>query len=158
MRHIGAILAGVDANITAAVAGIVAIVVAYLGSRWDTRRQADQSRHELGLESDRQKHALELQELRLRTELRTEYMAETAIHQMLVKAEPKRSFENQDTSRRIQRRRVAQTACSRGALRYTSNDGETELWGCATETVSESGRGVYSRTVGTRYVLAKRQQ
>jgi anti-sigma-K factor RskA len=63
------------AVISAVIAGAVAIVVAFLSSRWDTRREAERLRHELNsevaqrgheiqLEAERRQHALDLQEHR----------------------------------------------------------------------------------------------
>jgi hypothetical protein len=131
-----------SAVIAAVIAGVVAIVVAYLGARWDTRRETERLRHELRAETERRTHelqleterrqqALELQEQRLRAELRTEYMAEAAISQLLWKAEPLRSFD------RIKARvggfgddELRRLLVRAGALRYTSTDGKnTEFWG-----------------------------
>ena len=69
------------AVLSAVIAGLVAIIVSLLTSRAESRNQAKQLRHEI-----------ELQEQRLKAELRTEYMAEEAINQLLRKAEPKRTF------------------------------------------------------------------
>jgi hypothetical protein len=104
--------------VSAAVSGVVAIVVAVMASRWDTRRQTATLKHEVELET-----------LRLREQLRTEYMAESAIHELLVRAEPKRSFDrirarvggfDEDELRRLLVRA--------GALRYEGRGGD-ELWG-----------------------------
>jgi hypothetical protein len=99
----------------AVIAGLVAIVVAYLGGRWDTRRQ------------------MEALKARLREELRTEFMAEAAIRTMLTEHKPLRSFAR--IKARVggfdhdeeQLRRLLVRA---GALRYWSTDGKhTEFWG-----------------------------
>ena len=55
--------------------------MALLTSRIETRSQAMRLRYEI-----------DLQEQRPRTELRTEYMAEEAINQLLRKAQPKHTF------------------------------------------------------------------
>jgi len=129
------------AVIAALISGVIAVVVAFLTIRADTRRQTGELRqqleaeskrreHEFEVEGERRRHALELQEERLRVELRTEYMAEAAIAQMLWKAEPLRSFA------RIKERiggfdddELRRLLVRAGALRFTSNDGKPELWG-----------------------------
>ena len=107
------------AILSAVIAGLVAIVVSVLGTRMDVRRHAEQLRHEI-----------DLQEQRLRAELRTEYMAEEAINQLLRKAEAKRTFEA--IKARVggfsdeELRRLLVRA---GALRYEKRGDGTELWG-----------------------------
>jgi hypothetical protein len=104
--------------VTALIAGIVAVVVSLLGARWDNRRQTNQ------LKSD-----LELQQLRIKEELRTEYMAEAAIHELLIKAEPKRSFARiQARVGGFEENELRRLLVRAGALRYQASDG-TELWG-----------------------------
>jgi len=73
------------AVLSAVIAGLVAIIVALLTSRVETRSQAAQLRHEIFL-----------QEQRLRTELRTEYMAEEAINQLLLVSVVKVAVEGKD--------------------------------------------------------------
>lgn len=109
----------VAAVIAAIGAVVVAPVVAFYTSRMETRKQAVQLRHEL-----------ELQEHRLRAELRTEYMAEAAIHQMLMTADEKRSFV------RIRARvggftdeELRRLLVRAGALRYFRKEDDEELWG-----------------------------
>ena len=107
------------AILSAVIAGLVAIIVALVTTRVETRSQATQLRHEI-----------DLQEQRLRTELRTEYMAEEAINQLLRKAQPKRTFHaiaarvggfSDDELRRLLVRA--------GALRFGRASDGTELWG-----------------------------
>ncbi len=107
------------AVLSAVIAGLVAIIVSLLTSRAESRNQAKQLRHEI-----------ELQEQRLKAELRTEYMAEEAINQLLRKAEPKRTFKA--IAARVggftdeELRRLLVRA---GALRFQKTSNGTELWG-----------------------------
>ena len=114
----------------AVIAGLVAVIVAYLGSRWEIGRQAKQFQHELARDKQEFMRSLELQESRLRTELRTEFMAEAAIHEMLRVAEPLRSFD------RIKARvggfddeELRRLLVRSGALRYKNPHTGAELWG-----------------------------
>ena len=103
------------AILSAVIAGLVAIIVALVTTRVETRSQATQLRHEIDLQEQR---------------LRTEYMAEEAINQLLRKAQPKRTFHaiaarvggfSDDELRRLLVRA--------GALRFGRASDGTELWG-----------------------------
>jgi predicted Holliday junction resolvase-like endonuclease len=104
--------------LAAVIAAAVALMVALFTSYIETRRQTRLLKHELAM-----------QEQRLRAELRTEYMAEDAIHQMLDTDDEMRSFE------RIQARvggftdqQLRRLLVRSGALRYAGQN-DQELWG-----------------------------
>ena len=98
--------------------------------RQQLEAESKRREHEFEVEGERRRHALELQEERLRVELRTEYMAEAAIAQMLWKAEPLRSFARiKDRIGGFDYDELRRLLVRAGALRFTSNDGKTELWG-----------------------------
>jgi hypothetical protein len=125
--------------LSAVIAGVVALVVSFLGSRWEGRRQAARLRHAFELQERQIRHEIEkqreqlendlkVQEARLREELRTEYRAEDAIVELLRTAEPLRRFDrikeriggfNDEELRRLLVRA--------GALKYRGHDG-SEMW------------------------------
>ncbi|WP_221357633.1 hypothetical protein [Streptomyces beigongshangae] len=110
------------AALVAAAAALLTGLLSYLAAK--LKIQADLSSQTKEIEA-----ALKLQEERLRTELRTEFMAEEAIRELLLSAQPKRSFEV------IERRvggfdgdELRQLLVRAGAVRFYGRN-DKELWG-----------------------------
>lgn len=110
------------AALVAAAAALFTGLLSYLAAR--LKIQADVLSQANQIEA-----ALKLQEERLRTELRTEFMAEEAIRALLLSAQPKRSFEV------IERRvggfdgaELRQLLVRAGAVRFYGRNNK-ELWG-----------------------------
>jgi hypothetical protein len=95
----------------------------------EMHQRQNEQRAELMRHTQQLKHELEMQESRLRTELKTEFMAEETINRLLTTREPQRSFEA--IRRRIggfgdqELRRLLVRA---GAVRFEGRD-DTEFWG-----------------------------
>ncbi|MGV9249662.1 hypothetical protein [Streptomyces sp. NPDC003710] len=111
------------AALVAAAAALLTGLLSYLAAR--LKIQADVTSQAKRIAAD-----LELQEDRLRTELRTEFMAEEAIRELLLNAQPKRSFEM------IERRvggfsgdELRQLLVRAGAVRFYERNNNRELWG-----------------------------
>ncbi|MET7478188.1 hypothetical protein ABZT17_28015 [Streptomyces sp. NPDC005648] len=123
------LFAAVVSAVAALFTGVLSYVAARLRIQADVSSQTDRFRHDIDQQSRQFDSALELQQDRLRTELRTQFMAEEAIRELLRSAQPKRSFD-------VIERRVGgfdgnalrQLLVRAGAVRfYGSND--RELWG-----------------------------
>lgn len=128
---------------TALIAAVVALVVALIGlvgahlaSRTQRRNQSEQ----IKAEGERQRELLaeqfRLQEERLRTELRTEFMAETAIQELLNGKFDQRSFA-------VIKKRVGgfgddelrQLLVRSGAVRFYRKRDGVEMWGLRTRNL-----------------------
>ena len=122
-----------SAVIAALISAVVSAFVAVCTSRWarsreKLRQQAALEELRRRLEGDRQ-----LQEARLRAELRTEYMAEEAVHALLDDPRwPKRSFDAiQDRVGGFDGDDLRRLLVRAGALRFRAKNGK-ELWGLRT--------------------------
>ena len=121
------------AAVIAAAAALITACISYLAARLkiqsDVSAQTDRLRHEIDQGERKIAADLKLQEERLRTELRTQFMAEEAIRELLRSAQPKRSFEV------IERRvggfdgdELRQLLVRAGAVRFYGPNNR-ELWG-----------------------------
>lgn len=122
---------------TALIAAVVSLAVAliglagaYLAARTQRHNQAEQIQAEGERQRELLAEQLRLQEDRLRTELRTEFMAETAIQELLNGTYDQRSFAV------IKKRlggfddnELRQLLVRSGAVRFYRSRDQEEMWG-----------------------------
>lgn len=112
--------------------------------RADAERQAVQLRADAVSQAQQLQEAFRLQEERLRAELRTEFMAESAIQQLLSEAQKQRSFEAID--RRIggfEEDELRKLLVRSGPVRFYRQESDrtkTELWGLRTRNIEAANR------------------
>lgn len=112
--------------------------------RADAERQAIQLRAEAAAQAQQTQEAFRLQEERLRAELRTEFMAESAIRQLLSESKPQRTFEA--IERRIggfEQDELRKLLVRSGAVRFYRREPggrKTELWGLRSRNLAAANR------------------
>lgn len=123
-----------DTLLAALLAGVISLIAA-LWSKTNQdavlRHQEERLRAEFAMQQTQLRAEAKLQEDRLRAELRTEFMAEEAIRQLLLHPDwNQRSFD--EIKRRLkgfEDNELRRLLVRSGAVAFSSDSGEREWWG-----------------------------